>query len=416
MTIVFTKGGNAPLPTDLCRVTLASASTHLDVCAVLLTQEGKVRDDEDLVFYNHPSQDGVSLSGQEVHADLASVPAAVDRIAIVASLDPRLASAQFDACSTAKVLVQCGGSQVSFVPPPFAHGELAAILVEIYRRAGVWKVRAVGQGWDTGLAGLATDFGVVVDDDGTDPQSPVATSPQTGVVPGPAISLDKVQRAAPGLVNLYKAAHVSLVKHDVLGQRAAVYLVLDHSGSMGWFYDNGTMQHLAEQALGLSANLDDDGVVPLVFFSHDVDLVTDISLENYQGRIDTLHQSLDWGGTSYAPAMQAVIDHYQASRSTDPAFVIFQTDGDPFDRKETRELLRRSSSMSIFWQFVGFGPSRDLRFLRSLDTLTGRTVDNAGYFGAGQNPDKRSEADLYDLLMKEFPAWLTAARAACVLR
>jgi hypothetical protein len=139
-------------------------------------------------------------------------------------------------------------------------------------------------------------------------------------------------------------------------------------------------------------------------------------LENYQGRIDTLHPSLNWGGTTYAPAMQAVIDHYQASGSTDPAFVIFQTDGEPFDRKETRELLRRTSSMPIFWQFVGFGPSRNLRFLRSLDTLTGRTVDNAGYFGAGKNPEQLSVAALYDLLMKEFPAWLTAARTAGVLR
>ncbi|MFF9313373.1 VWA domain-containing protein [Streptomyces sp. NPDC014748] len=416
MTIALTKGGNTPLPTSFCRVALV-ASAPLDVCAVLLTQEGKVRGDEDLVFYNHPSQDGVSLSGQEVHIDLAGVPAGVNRIAIVASLDPRLTSAHFDTSSTPEALVQCQGVQVSFTPPPFAHGESAAIMVEIYRRTGAWKVRAVGQGWDTGLAGLATDFGVVVDDDGIDPQTSLGeVSPQTGTAPRSAISLDKVQRAAPGLVNLYKAAHVSLVKHDVLGQRSAVYLVLDHSGSMAEFYDNGTMQLLAKQALGLSANLDDDGMVPLVFFSHDVDLVTDISLDNYQGRINALHRSLDWGGTNYAPAMQAVISHYEASRSTDPAFVIFQTDGEPWDRKETSELLRRSSSMPIFWQFVGFGLSRDLRFLQRLDTLTGRTVDNAGYFGAGRHPGKRSKADLYDLLMKEFPAWLTAARAAGVLR
>ncbi|MCM2392524.1 VWA domain-containing protein [Streptomyces albipurpureus] len=426
MTTVLTKGGNTPLPTELCEVTLTSTGTQIDVCAVLLTPEGKVRGDEDLVFYNHPSQDGVSLFGQVVRADLAAVPATVDRMVIVACADPQLAPAYFDAGSTLGVRVQCGGAQVGFVPEPFAHQESAVILVEIYRRAGAWKVRAVGQGWATGLAGLATDFGVVIDDDGTDPQDPAPsaspspsaspTPTQTGPVSGPAISLDKVQRSAPGLVNLYKAAHVSLVKHHVMGQRAAVYLVLDHSGSMGWFYDNGTMQHLAEQALGLSANLDDDGTVPLVFFSHRVDLVTNISLHDYQGRIDSLHRSLDWGGTSYAPAMRAVIDHYRASRSTDPAFVIFQTDGDPFDRKETRELLRQSSSLPIFWQFIGFGMSRDLRFLRSLDTLTGRTIDNAGYFGAGQHPAKRPDADLYDRLMKEFPDWLTAARAAGVLR
>ncbi|WP_442815511.1 VWA domain-containing protein [Streptomyces sp. NBC_01763] len=67
----------------------------------------------------------------------------------------------------------------------------------------------------------------------------------------------------------------------------------------------------------------------------------------------------------------------------------------------------------MFWQFVGFGLSRDLRFLCSLER---RTVDNAGYFGAGQHPTSRSDADLYDCLMKEFPHWLRAARMLGVIQ
>ncbi|MCX4544279.1 VWA domain-containing protein [Streptomyces sp. NBC_01565] len=438
MTTTLSKGANAPLPDRLCRVTLTAAG-EIDVCAVLLGQDGRVRGDHDLVFYNHPAQEGVSLAGRTISADLAAVPASVHRVAVVAGVDPRLPNVRFDAASTPRVDIDCGGVRLAFVPPPFVDGETAAILVELYRRAGAWKVRAVGQGWDTGLAGLATDFGVVVDDDGTGatPAAAVSGSPRAQAqaqahaqvpaqaqapaqvpVPArkPAISLDKVQTVAPELVSLYKAAEVSLAKTGLTGQRAAVYLVLDHSGSMGGFYANGTMQHLAEQALGLSANLDDDGIVPLVFFSNRVDLVTDISLDNYRGRIDRLHRSLDWGGTCYAPAMQSVIDHYLASGATDPAFVIFQTDGEPFDRRQTRDLLRKSSSLPIFWQFVGFGSSRDLRFLRSLDTLDGRTVDNAGFFAAGQRPTSRSNAELYDCLMKEFPDWLTTARRAGVLR
>ncbi|WP_079195013.1 VWA domain-containing protein [Streptomyces sp. CB02400] len=43
-------------------------------------------------------------------------------------------------------------------------------------------------------------------------------------------------------------------------------------------------------------------------------------------------------------------------------------------------------------------------------------MDNAGYFGAGQHPRRRSDADLYDRLMKEFPDWLVTARAAGVIR
>ncbi|ROP53113.1 VWA domain-containing protein [Streptomyces sp. PanSC9] len=419
MTTTLSKGGNAPLPAAPCHVTLTAARVGIDVCAVLLAQDGKVRGDDDLVFYNHPAQDGVRLTGATMIADLTAIPASVDRVVIVASTDPSVPDARFDAGSTPRADIRCGDVQLAFVPPPLLHGETAAVLVEIYRRAGAWKLRAVGQGWDTGLAGLATDFGVVVDEEAP---APPAVPRQGGggggggEAPAPAISLSKVQQSAPGLVNLYKAAQVSLDKAGVMGRRAAVYLVLDHSASMHGFYRNGTMQHLAEQALGLSANLDDDGRVPLVFFSHRVDLVTEIGLDTYQGLIDHLHKGLDWGGTSYAPAMQAVIDHYRSSGATDPAFVIFQTDGEPSDRRATRELLRASSSLPIFWQFVGFGPGRNMRFLRSLDTLDGRVVDNAGYFGAGQHPLTRSDDDLYDCLMKEFPEWLATARTAGVIR
>lgn len=81
--------------------------------------------------------------------------------------------------------------------------------------------------------------------------------------PAAAISLEKVSGRAPGLVSLYKTAAVSLAKHQVGGRRAAVYLVLDRSGSMRPYYRDGSVQHLAEQVLALAANLDDDGVVPV---------------------------------------------------------------------------------------------------------------------------------------------------------
>lgn len=358
MTTTLSKGGNAPLPAAPCHVTLTAARVGIDVCAVLLAQDGKVRGDDDLVFYNHPAQDGVHLTGATMIADLTAIPASVDRVVIVASTDPSLPDARFDPGSTPRADIRCGDVQLAFVPPPLLHGETAAVLVEIYRRAGAWKVRAVGQGWDTGLAGLATDFGVVVDEEApAPPAAPRQGGGGGGAVPAPAISLSKVEQSAPGLVNLYKAAQVSLDKAGVMGRRAAVYLVLDHSASMHGFYRNGTMQHLAEQALGLSANLDDDGRVPLVFFSHRVDLVTEIGLDTYQGLIDRLHGGLDWGGTSYAPAMQAVIDHYRSSGATDPAFVIFQTDGEPSDRRGTRELLRASSSLPISGSSSGSDPA-----------------------------------------------------------
>jgi hypothetical protein len=229
--------------------------------------------------------------------------------------------------------------------------------------------------------------------------------------PAPAISLTKMEATAPGLVDLYKHAGVSLAKRGLSGQRAAVYLVLDRSGSMGGYYRDGSVQHLAEQALGLSAQLDDDGIVPVVFFDHGVYPPVDVALTAYQGLIARENARLgSMGGTAYAPAMRAVIDHYQASGATAPAFVIFQTDGEPGDDRETERILKNASNLPIFWQFVGFG--RSFRFLSKLDTLRGRTVDNAGFFAAGADPSMLSDSVLYDQLMGEFPQWLAAAHAA----
>ncbi|HEY3481404.1 MAG TPA: VWA domain-containing protein, partial [Streptomyces sp.] len=132
-----------------------------------------------------------------------------------------------------------------------------------------------------------------------------------------ALSMEKVRQTAPGLVSLYKQAAVSLDKHRLSGERAAVYLVLDRSGSMREFYRDGTVQYLAEQILGLAAHFDDDGTVPVVFFSTEVDGVAEVSLADYEGRINKLNDAYGhMGRTNYAAAMEAVIDHYQRSGAT----------------------------------------------------------------------------------------------------
>ncbi|OCC09145.1 TerD family protein [Streptomyces sp. PTY087I2] len=178
MTTALAKGGNTALSAAAaCRVTLSSPTTGIDVSAVLLGPDGRVRSDDDLIFYNHAAQDGVRLSGQTIVADLAAIPETVDRVAIVASIDPELRVRYFDASSTPHAVIECGGVRSTFEPPPLMHRETVAVLVELYRRAGSWKARAVGQGWDTGLAGLASDFGIVVDDPGPTAAAPPTVTP-----------------------------------------------------------------------------------------------------------------------------------------------------------------------------------------------------------------------------------------------
>ncbi|MFB7412849.1 MULTISPECIES: vWA domain-containing protein [unclassified Streptomyces] len=237
-----------------------------------------------------------------------------------------------------------------------------------------------------------------------------------------AMSLRKVEETAPALVSLYKQAGESLRRHGIDGQPVAVHLVVDYSGSMKPYYASGAVQALADRVLGLSAQLDDDGRVPVVFFSTDIDAETEIRLDDHAGRIDRIVAGLGhMGKTSYHLAMDAVIDHYLDSGSTAPALVVFQTDGGPINRLAAERYVCKAARLPIFWQFVGFGDpgSRQFEFLRRLDELdvpAKRPVDNCGFFHAGRDPGRVPDAELYDRLVSEFPAWLAAARRQGIVR
>ncbi|KIF67585.1 toxic cation resistance protein [Streptomyces sp. AcH 505] len=219
-------------------------------------------------------------------------------------------------------------------------------------------------------------------------------------------------KASSGLVNLTKAAAVSLDKHGLVHERAAVYLVLDHSGSMRRHYNSGAVQHLAEQALGLSANLDDDATVPLIYFGSRVEVAEDVLLSNYAGIVDRTHASVHWGRTDYARAITyAVNEHLESGAAV--GLVIFQTDGDPDDVLAAEAALRWASQSPVFFAFVGFG--NDITFLQRLDNLPGRAVDNAAFFHAS-DPLTTADADLFDGITAQYGAWLSAARAAGIIR
>ncbi len=162
---LLAKGANAPLHTESVVVRLITTGAPIDVCAVLLTSHGKVRSDADLVFYNHPHHDGVRTSGDTVTADLSRVPDDVHTVAVIVSIDLEAQpTAVFDQHSTWRAeTTQPSGTTLSFEPAPFTSGETVSIVVEIYRHAAGWKVRAVGQGYNTGLAGLAADYGINVE-------------------------------------------------------------------------------------------------------------------------------------------------------------------------------------------------------------------------------------------------------------
>ncbi|WP_437024131.1 TerD family protein [Streptomyces sp. enrichment culture] len=159
-----------------------------DVSVLLLDGNGKVRSDADFYFYNNPvAADGsVQLLGKEptrdgsedrISFDLTAVPAEVERIVVAAS---RYEGARFGELDDLKVTLAdaVGESLLRFVIEDA--GQVSAIIFgELYRRGEEWKFRAVGQGYESGLAGLATDFGVDIEDD--EAESATEVTPECAV-------------------------------------------------------------------------------------------------------------------------------------------------------------------------------------------------------------------------------------------
>ena len=146
---------------------------QVDLVALLLDDRGQVRADADFVFYNaprHPSG-GVTLTEQALSLDLRLVPAGVERIIVAANSD---GEGQLDDLT---VLVE-SDEKLTFAPSSLA-GLPTAVLLEVYRRGGGWRVRAVGQGWAAGLAGLAREYGVNVDAEPDQPATPESRRSRT---------------------------------------------------------------------------------------------------------------------------------------------------------------------------------------------------------------------------------------------
>ncbi|WP_369246321.1 TerD family protein [Streptomyces sp. R41] len=180
MTHAMLKGSNVPLDATAVRAVLrwtpGQGVPDVDASALLLGPDGRVRSDEDFVFYNqprHPSGKVWRLGKKRVaegltdtiQTDLAGVESGVGQILLVASAD----DVTFDRVRALRILlydaaVADGEPLAYFDIKPETGAETALICGELYRRGEGWKFRALGEGYSDGLVGLATDFGISVDE------------------------------------------------------------------------------------------------------------------------------------------------------------------------------------------------------------------------------------------------------------
>lgn len=201
MTHAMLKGSNVPLDATAVRAVLrwtpGAGVPDVDASALLVGPEGRVNSDEDFVFYNqprHPSglvrhlpktQLAESLT-DTIEADLSALDASVDRVVLAASSDGGAFAGVTDLRVVLYDAAQSDGEPIAvFDVVPETGEETALICGELYRRADSWKFRALGQGYESGLVGLATEFGISVDENEAAADGPPASEAPVSAPPGP---------------------------------------------------------------------------------------------------------------------------------------------------------------------------------------------------------------------------------------
>lgn len=285
-----------------------------------------------------------------------------------------------------------------------------------------------------------------------------------------AISLEKVQRDAPELVDLYKKTSLSLDKIQMRDHVARVCLVLDISGSMSDLYDSGKIDELVKKVMALGLQFDDDGQIDVLAFGINCYDMGEFGMsrgsdaQDYRNCVKTIRarHKLE-GGTQYLKALNMISKKYADSDL--PVYVMFVTDGETQDASAVERKIKSMSNEPVFIQFIGLGsmhlpelnaipsgsqvsatppekkgffarlfglnapaasdpdPSPRSRqaessgfgFLMGLDEMVGRTVDNANFF-AIKDPSTVDDELLYSYLMNEYPAWIPEAKKAGILR
>ena len=259
MPTPLSKGQNGPLTASDVVVSL-ELTTPADLSALLVKADGKVRSDADFVFFNQPTGPGVRLvpgaHGQaaSLAVSLAQVPADIDQVRAVITLDDASSNFGRFAPPTARVSDSAGTVLYEYRIDGLST-ESIVIALELYRRQGAWKVRAVGQGYAGGFAALVTDHGVSVDDAPAQPAvapqpaapQPVAPTPAPAPpvqqtppppvqqTPPPAYPAQPASPAQPAEISLTKNRPVSLVKGQkvTLRKDGGVALTFLRMG-LGW--------------------------------------------------------------------------------------------------------------------------------------------------------------------------------------
>ena len=375
-------------------------NAEYDFCCFGVDGNGKLSDDRYMIFYNQRTSPNAELSVEDIAdgvrytLNLSTIPDFINRLVFTVSIDGNQTMGEMNSLETKVYQSEAKDIEMTLGGNDFSK-EKAVIVMEIYRK-DVWRIGCVASGFDGGLSALLKYFG------GEEVSEPV----QEPVVEKPVkVSLEKKMEKAPELVSLVKPLVFELKKKNLETTVARVGLVLDISGSMVPRFKNGTVQSIVNKTLPLAVQFDDDGELDFWFYGTTARKMNSVNLKNYTSAVpeDWKHLMLDLGGRNNEPiVMRMVVDEYKDTKI--PAYVLFITDGGVNQKREIQNIITEASHLPIFWQFVGVG-GKNYGILEKLDTMTGRYVDNAGFF-ALDDFKKVSNEELYARLLEEFPSWL----------
>ena len=420
----LTVGQRAPLSNlaidDSAPITLKftrQSPIEMDISCFALDAAGKLVNDDYMVFYNQPaspcgqiklthyeSQPTANKGIQaEFEINLSKLATNIDSLFFVLSADTPLNQVQ---SLEIGIWQQSQKAQAQYQAADFAQQQ-ASMLMQLYRKGGVWRVSNVAQGFNGGLAAIVQHFGGDVEESSSTVEATVA--PVQAKPSLEKVMLDK----APKLVNLAKKATVSLEKRQLQQLTAKVALVLDATGSMNRQYKQGRVQEVVNRLLPLAVSFDDDQALDCWAFGQHSQYLGEVGLDNYEKFIDSVHggwRKWELGSrtNNEAGVMKAVTDFYKKDGLDVPVYVLFISDGGVRDTRGITDIMIRAAKLPIFWQFVGLG-GRSYGILKNLDDMTGRLLDNCSFFELDDLDDVSEEA-LYENMLEEFPSWLKEAR------
>ena len=399
---------------------------------------------------------------------LSALPANICRLIFTVSIDGN--GTMGDMASHSISVSQNGTQQItaSVMGSAFKQ-EKAIISIEIYNKDG-WRISNVSSGFNGGLSALLANYGGVelgannasqpasqpVQQQPVQPmqqsvqpvqpvqqqpvqsvqsvqQQPASTDPEeaklTNQIMGKiSLSKDKVN-LEKHVVNLSKTV-VSLSKQNgvALGNmKARVVVALDYSGSMNKLYKDGTVQKTINKLLPLGLTFDDNGSVDVYLFQNTYMRLADLTLNNYEDYVQSVVRKSGYymGGTYYEPVIKAILEGenpYNSGRmvfggnqyagpmvnNMIPTFILFITDGENSDKANSDNIIRKSSEMNVFIQFIGIGNEK-FTYLRGLDDMPGRRRDNTG-FSEMKDLNNVSDQELYANVLTQFSQWLKGAQ------